>query len=365
MANQGYQQWKRKVLLSARDQRALVSGQFELTGRCNLDCKMCYVPNLDHCAAREKELSTDQWKKIFDQAYDLGMLFATLTGGECLLRPDFRELYLHLWNKRLRVSVLTNGTLLNEDYVNFFRKYKPEYIQISLYGSCEEGYLRVTGHKGFEKTTAAIRSLKESGIPVRVAVTPSKYMKEDYIEILQYCRENNFPYRNAEMLLAPNRDHPDKDDYFLTMEEILDLSLRRSALYKAPEPVDTTPEPMGTKQTPKVGLNCTAGNCVAHVTWDGKMHPCVTAILGPGADVRQLGFAESWERTKQAAAQVLLPVECIGCPYEKVCVRCPMTRSPNRDGHCDPAICHLTRRLVAAGVKKLDQPEEPDPEHGI
>ena len=73
---------------------------------------------------KSRELTTEQWKRIFDEAYDAGMMFATLTGGECLLREDFRELYLHLWNKRVMVTVLTNGYLINDDYVAFFEKYQ-------------------------------------------------------------------------------------------------------------------------------------------------------------------------------------------------------------------------------------------------
>ncbi len=365
MANAAYMKWKENLLRSALVQKALVTGQFELTSRCNLDCKMCYVHNLDHCAAKQKELSTSEWKQIFDQAYDLGLLFATLTGGECLLRQDFKDLYLHLWNKRVRVAVLTNGTMINEDHIDFFRKYKPEYIQISLYGSNEEGYLRVTGHRGFEKTLAALRALKSAGIPVKVAVTPSKYIYDDFISILQLCRKEGFQTGFAEMVLMPNREDPDKNDYYLTRDEIVNLSVQRSALYKTLEPLPDTPDPRGTETVIPQGLRCTAGNCLAYITWDGKMVPCAAVISEHAPVVRELGFAQAWEQTKKMAAEILLPVECVGCAYEKVCVRCPMTRSPKRDGHCDPAICDLTRQLVTAGVKKLGAPEPVDPEHGI
>ncbi len=358
MVDKRFQEWKKKALLSARKKRMLVSCHFELTGRCNLDCKMCYVHTLDICTARQKELTTEQWKQIFDDAVEAGMLFATLSGGECLLREDFKRLYLHLWNKRVFVSVFTNGTMINEEYVAFFKQYRPEHIQISLYGVSEEGYVRVTGHKGFEKTVNAIRALKEAGIDVRVAVTPSCYIKEEYIDILKFCKENGFYSKPAEMVLAPNRDNPEKDDYFLTMGDIIELSIQRAGLSEVPIPFSAVPAPMGIKATPRQGINCNAGNCIATVTWDGKMHPCVSAVIGEGADVRELGFAKAWERTQATAAEVLLPVECEGCAYEKVCVRCPVLRSPKLDGHCDPAICELTRRLVAAGVKKL--PEQQD-----
>lgn len=364
MGTQSYKEWRKKTLLSARDKKAFVGGHFELTGRCNLDCKMCYVHTLDHNAAREKELSTEQWKKIFDEAYDCGMLFANLTGGECLLHPDFKELYLYLWKKRIMVGVLTNGTLLTDDYVAFFKQYRPDYIQISLYGSSEEGYLQVAGHKGFEKAMAAIRALRDAKIDVQVAVTPNRYLKEDYIPLLKLCKDNGFVLRQTEMILTQNRENPDKDDFYLSEDEIVSLFVQRAELHNNLQPETEAPEPRGSETSPQKGLPCTAGNCVCTVTWDGKMHPCVTALT-EGADVRELGFVEAWERTKAAAAEILLPVECIGCPYDKVCVKCPTLRSPKQDGHCDPSICEITRRLVAVGAKSLHMPEPMDSEHGI
>ena len=212
-----YSKWKAQMMAHAKPTRTPICATFELTPRCNLDCKMCYVHNQDSNGLREKELSTETWKRIFDEAYDSGMLFATLTGGECLLRADFKELYLHLWNKRVYMTVFTNGVLLNEEYVKFFKRYKPRKIQISLYGSDEAGYMRVTGHRGFEKTVTAIRRLQEEGIHVEVAITLSSYMKEDYISILRYCKENGFQYKARDFALIGNRSDAGKKDYFFKL----------------------------------------------------------------------------------------------------------------------------------------------------
>ena len=345
---------------SAKSTHTPIAVQFELTGRCNLDCKMCYVHNLDAAECLSRELSTEEWKRIFDEAIQQELLFATLTGGECLLRPDFKELYLHLWRKGVKVKVFTNGLLLDQEYVAFFKSYKPEMIQISLYGSSEEGYLRVTGHRGFEKAVAAIRSLMEAKVNVRVVTTPSRYMGEDYMNILRYCREQGLPLQQGELLLIPNRDDPNKDDYFLSMEEIVDMSIRRAELYKAVTPVACTPEPCGPlTEQPRKGLTCSAGTCMANVLWDGMMYPCPNAMVGGGANLREMSYADAWKHTVAAAAEVLQGAECVGCPYDKVCPKCPALRLTGlKTGHCNPAVCELTRKLVAAGVKKLEEPEE-------
>lgn len=359
MRSHAFMRIKKQLAESAKVRKVPLLGHFELTARCNLDCKMCYVHTQDNKTALRKELTTEQWKKIFDEAYDNEMLYANLSGGECLLRNDFKELYLHLFNKRVMVSVLTNGTLINEDYVEFFKKYRPEMIQISLYGSNEDGYLRVTGHHGFEKAVSAIKALENAGIDVRVAITPSKYMLDDYINIVRICKENNFFLTSSEMLLISNRECPEKNDYYLDMDEIVLLTKERAMIERELSPVATTPEPQGPMFKPaKQGWNCNAGSCLAAVTWEGKMYPCINAMVG-GADVLTLGYAEAWKQTVQAASQLVQPVECAGCAYEKTCPRCPVHRLTDlHSGHCNPSVCEMTRKLVAAGVKKLDQKAE-------
>lgn len=355
MQSPAYKLMRDRLVAAAKAKRVPLIGHFELTARCNLDCKMCYIHAQDHAAAKKKELSTEQWKQIFDDACANEMQYAVLSGGECLLRKDFRELYLHLWKKNVLITVMSNATLLDAEYVEFFKTYAPEMIQISLYGSCEEGYLSLTGHKGFEKATTAVAALQEAGIDVRVVTTPSRYMMDDYIETIRMSKERGFNIRLADVNLAHNRENPGKDDYFLTIDETVDLMIRRADMFKKVVPVEITPEPWGCMcEEPRVGLSCNAGNCLATVTYDGKMYPCSNAIIGEGYSLLEMSYAEAWEKTKAEADKVKYGVECVGCPYDKTCSKCPTFRLKDMySGHCNPDMCELTRKLVAAGVKKL------------
>lgn len=354
MKNKAFRELKKRLSAAAIKSRTPISGVFELTARCNFDCKMCYVHNECSNSMRNLELSTEDWKRIFDEAHNLGLIYATLTGGECLLRQDFKELYLHLWNKKVYVSVLTNGALLNEDLVNFFKQHMPNYIQISLYGSSEDGYHNVTGHNGFEKTVTAIRNLQDAGIDVRVTVTPSSYICNDYINTIKFIKENGFSLVSTEMYLMPNRDNPDKDDHYLSDEEIFELSRQKALLSGDLCEVAEVPAIGGNMEnSPKVGLTCSGGNCVAFVNWEGIMHPCVNMLIGT-ASLREMSYADAWELTKQAADKVVYGAECVGCAYDKTCPKCPTFRLKDvYNGHCNPSVCAMTRRLVSAGIKKL------------
>ena len=83
-----------------------LSGTFELTPRCNFRCKMCYIHRAEHdAAARAAERSAAQWLALAEQCCREGTLMLLLTGGEPLLRPDFREIYTGCKRMGLVLSV--------------------------------------------------------------------------------------------------------------------------------------------------------------------------------------------------------------------------------------------------------------------
>lgn len=360
MRNLAYEKWKKQIIVKASEKNEPVLVHFELTPRCNLDCKMCFIHNQDSKKFRDKELSTEKWKQVFDEAYDHGMLFAVLSGGECLLRDDFKELYLYLWKKRVYITVMTNGLLVNDDLLDLFKKYPPADVQISLYGSSEEGYLRVTGHHGFERAVGAIRAIMNLKIPVHVAVTPSSYMRDDIINIRRFCKKNEFWCRPSNFYLVSNRDNPERNEHNLSVDEIVRYSIEQALLDRTLIPFEGDLPPCGGTATeaPK-GTTCTAGRSHVVVSWDGAVHPCIMIPIGK-ASVKEMSYAEAWEKTKETAREILLGTECVGCVYNKACPKCPAFRLTGLDtGHCNPDVCEATKRLVAAGVYKLPEKKQP------
>ena len=67
-----------------------ISGTFELTPRCNFNCRMCYV----HLPESEihkhgRELSAGEWLRIAREAKEAGTTWLCITGGEPLMHPEF------------------------------------------------------------------------------------------------------------------------------------------------------------------------------------------------------------------------------------------------------------------------------------
>ena len=163
-----------------------LAGNFELTARCNFNCKMCYV----HLTAEEqqrrgRELTADQWLAIAEQARSRSMLFLLLTGGEPLIRTDFRYLLTELKKMGLLVSVNSNGSLIDRDWLDFFRHEPPFRFNITLYGGSEETYERLCGRPMFGRVTENIRALRQLGIGVKLNASMTPYNVAD-MEAMQY-----------------------------------------------------------------------------------------------------------------------------------------------------------------------------------
>lgn len=174
----------------AREKGIPLEGQFELTPLCNFDCKMCYVHLTKEQMKARPLLTVEQWKAIARQAWEAGMLEESLTGGESLSYAGFKEFYLYLHSLGCEVIVLTNGSLLNSEWIRFFLDHPPKKIAITLYGSNEDVYERVTGVRAFQTVMHNIRMIQDANLPLQLTITPSRYLGEDVFDTIRLANEN-------------------------------------------------------------------------------------------------------------------------------------------------------------------------------
>src|SRR5699024_5038394 len=135
-----------------------LSGAFELTSRCNFNCKMCYIHGMENMdSLRKDELSAAEWLSIAREAKKEGLLFLLLTGGEAMLRDDFDGLYEALAKMGFRLVINTNGSMVTDEIVELFRKYPPGRANVSMYGASDDTYARLCGNRKRQHVAKAIR----------------------------------------------------------------------------------------------------------------------------------------------------------------------------------------------------------------
>lgn len=190
-----------RILDFATDKRAewerqhkLYSVIFELTPRCNFNCVHCYL-NEHHAS---KELSYDEIIEIIDILYDNEVLFLTFTGGDIFTRADFIQIYMYAKKKGFIIELYTNGTLITDEIIEVFKQYPHLLVDISLYGSCEETYYKVTNVKGaFNKVLQNIQKMLDAKIRVSVKAPVLNLYYDELPQIKNIAEDFGVPFRTG------------------------------------------------------------------------------------------------------------------------------------------------------------------------
>ncbi|MBO5867513.1 MAG: radical SAM protein, partial [Oscillospiraceae bacterium] len=288
-----------------------LSGTFELTPVCNMDCKMCYVRlSKQEQEARGALGTVEQWLELAKKASNSGMLYLLLTGGEPFLYPGFRRLLEGLHAMGLLISINSNGTLIDAATVEWLKTCPPMRINITLYGASNETYSRLCGDaQGFTKVTNAIHLLKEAGIGVKLNCSLTPLNAEDLPKIAAFAEQNQLPLQVATYMFPPTRKDgsmvgknmrfsPEDAAYYMAYSDYLTLGRERFLAQNAPVPSDPE-DPCGQPD----GVRCRAGKCSFWVTWQGNMLPCGMFPGDGGTNV----FTEAFPEFRQIGLRRDLP----------------------------------------------------------
>ena len=309
-----------------------LSGTFELTPVCNMDCKMCYV----RLSRQEQQAiapltPAQRWLALAREARDAGMLYLLLTGGEPFLHPQFREILEGLHKMGLLITINSNGTMIDASVVEWLKHCPPVRINISLYGASDETYARLCGNpRGFTQTTNAIRLLKEAGISVKLNCSLTPYNAADLEEMVAYAKENNLflqvatymfpPVRKDDTMTGKNmRFSPEDAAYYMAYADYLQLGAERFLARESEYPVPDYPEECGQSGD---GVRCRAGKCSFWVTWQGCLLPCGMFPTAGSPNTLKMPFPEAWEQVKKDTAAIRLPAQCAECSAKDACRAC-------------------------------------------
>ncbi|MBB2166346.1 pyrroloquinoline quinone biosynthesis protein PqqE [Gluconacetobacter sp. 1b LMG 1731] len=137
----------------------------ELTHRCPLQCPYCSNPlALD---GREGELGTDDWRRVLEQAAELGVLQVHFSGGEPMARRDLPELVRHAASLGLYSNLITSGVLLTEATLAQLAEAGLDHVQLSFQDVDTAPAETMGGMPGAQaKKLAAARLIVAEGMPL-------------------------------------------------------------------------------------------------------------------------------------------------------------------------------------------------------
>ena len=344
--------------------RIPVNGSIEVSPLCNMDCAMCYVRlSRKELEAKGRLRSAEEWLSVARQMKDAGVLFLLLTGGEPLLYPGFKALYLGLRQMGFILTLNTNATLLDESWAEFFAANKPRRLNVTLYGIDNRAYRNLCHYPGgFDRTMHAIHLLKEHEIPFRLSYSLTKENAPDLDAFMDlskrlelHCgidpymmpatRERTRPYDFSARLSpedAARYAHEIHRRGYETSEDFRQYCREKLGL------VDATAqfalEHPEARQARRSG--CLAGQCSFSLNWQGELRPCVI-LTSPAVNVFEEGFAAGWQHVVQGMETLLLHEDCSVCPRRSLCDICPAAALYETGAHNGKPeyLCRYTEEL--------------------
>lgn len=303
-----------EVMRRAGERHIPWQAAIEVTYRCNLACRHCYVD--DELKGTERpELSVAEWQRILDALAASGTLHLLITGGEPLVRADLLDILEAATERGFFVALLTNGTLVSPEWVAQLRALRPHFVGTSVYGASAESHDRITQRPGsFRRTVDAIRSLVNAGLTVVVQATLMADNVGEIAAMRALVADLGATFSLGFSLVPTKGCGLGPQALEAPVGEMLEHLWAEPAVLVEPHQAE-----------PRV---CQAGRGICSVSPNGDLYPCLLMPLRLGS-LRERSFDEIWWQQPPKALvhlRSLTPadwVACEGCPDAAFCFRCP------------------------------------------
>jgi radical SAM protein with 4Fe4S-binding SPASM domain len=151
--------------LKTYDVAHFTSANIAVTGRCNYNCRHCFMAK--DSGANRSEFTLEQIETILDDCARCGIMQISLTGGEPLLRRDFSEVLKAVAARGQKVAnITTNGSLVDDELLGLMLALNQRpLMRVSFDGVGWHDWMR--GVPGAEQAAVdAIRRLRQAGFTV-------------------------------------------------------------------------------------------------------------------------------------------------------------------------------------------------------
>lgn len=191
---------------------------FNSTKSCNLGCTFCYDKAV---RSPTENLPLEVVRNLAREAAELGAQRVILSGGEPMLRKDWRDVARIFDEFGMEVSLATNGTMITDEVAEFLGSLKQVTISISIDGD-EEIHDRLRDHQGAHSLTMrGLRALKKAGVVFSINATIFRDNLSEVPFFTKLARDFKCGVRLS--LLHPNGRGEDMIGLALNPEEILRL----------------------------------------------------------------------------------------------------------------------------------------------
>jgi radical SAM protein with 4Fe4S-binding SPASM domain len=291
-----------------------------LTYKCNDKCSFCYVGD-----RKVDELKTDDWNKIIDRLWKIGVPSVIFTGGEPTLRKDLVELVGSA--KEFVTGLITNGRNLSKELCGALYTAELDYIQVSLESGDKAIHDRMVGVEGaWQETVTGIKNALASKIIVTTNTTLTTANiagLKDTIKLLHSLGVNNIACNSlicsgsgctAIKDSGLNEDELktaliDAKEYAKTLG--IDLQWYSPTCYLRLNPIELG---FGIK-------SCSAAKYNVTIEPNGDVIPCQSWFEQKMGNIMKDSWSAIWDGdyAKSIRDGKFIPKDCAGCEFMSTC----------------------------------------------
>jgi radical SAM protein with 4Fe4S-binding SPASM domain len=330
----------------------------EMTRRCPLECQHCYNNlAMGDLAARNRELTRQEYENILNELADMGVIWLLFTGGEIFARKDFLEIYTFAKQKGFLITLFTNGILINEKIADHLREYPPFAIEITLYGRTRETYEALTQLPGsYDRCMRGIRLLMERGLPLKLKTVGTRINAHEVVAMREFAEKELGVEFKFDSLLNPRIDCSQAPlAVRLSPEEVVALDMHWPKL--ASEYRQLLNQEIGVPATPsKTVYVCGGGVKSFAIDPYGHMSICVISHQET-YDIRSGSVRQGWDQflLNIRRRERTRPSKCDACRVQSVCSSCPATGELEAGDQESPVdflceVAHLRALALGFGI---------------
>ena len=341
-----------------------LTAQLEVTDFCNHRCIHCY--NLD------SEIKNRPMRKVDDDTVlacaqklvDNKIFSVIVTGGEPLLKKELTKKVIRLLKKsQTKVSLNSNITLLDDDFIGFLKEQK-----IGLLTSCPSGvessFARLVGIDNYSVFETNVKKLVAAGVRFTVNMVVTKENQHEIrttAEKMSALGCKSF----AATPMGLNVEYP-RLDLLLSIDEVRDViadllwiedSLKMEVDILEVLPKCIFPEYVLKGKHHFLDRKCTAGRLVIAVSCNGDVRPCPHNPYSYG-NILQEDLRNIWEKMSSWRSLQYVPEECKDCTWLNRCNGGCRTSAKVFNGDWDKKdmwhIGRLTIPMPKSGEKTID-----------
>jgi radical SAM protein with 4Fe4S-binding SPASM domain len=292
-----------------------------VTYRCNNDCAHCYN-------SRERnfpELTTEQWFKIIDQLWALGVPHLVFTGGEATLRNDLPELIHHAESNGQITGLNTNARrLMDEAYVQKLVDAGLDHVQVTVESCDDQVHDEMMQAKGaFKQTIAGLKNALRNHLYVMTNTTMLRTNVHTIPDTLDFLANLGVPTIGLNALIyAGHALTVGTGLHEAELQPILDIAQRKTGergqklIWYTPTQYcqfDPTANHLGIK-------GCTAALYSMCIESNGNVLPC-QSYYQPLGNILTDSWDSIWNHqlSVRLRERQHLPAKCEGCDLLAEC----------------------------------------------